>query len=278
MRPGRGPLSGRRIVVTRSHAQAGPLRDLLEAEGAEVWAFPTIRLIPPRDYGLVDRAIARLEEYRWIVFTSQNGVSALWDRMLALGRDVRDLGEMRLAAIGPGTARALSARGLRADLAPAEFRAEGLVEEFARQDVRGARVLIPRAETARNVLPDGLRALGAVVDVVPVYRIDVEQDQDTNVRRRLLAGKADAVTFTSSSTVRNFVELLGAEAPRALGRAIVACIGPVTAATAEEYGLRVDVVAETYTIPGLIAVLRSALESKAVADLQANRSHRPGGV
>jgi uroporphyrinogen III methyltransferase / synthase len=264
--------------VTRAHAQAGALRGLLEAEGAEVLEFPTIRMVPPRDYRPVDRAIARLAEYQWIVFTSQNGVSALWDRMLALGRDARSLGEARLAAIGPGTARALSAQGLRADLAPLEFRAEGLVEAFAHQEMRGTRVLIPRAETARSILPDGLRSLGAVVDVVPVYRIDLARDQDPHIRRRLLAGRVDAVTFTSSSTVRNFVELLRGEAPRALGRAVVACIGPVTAATVREYGLRVDVVAETYTIPGLVASLRAALGSPEAAGAPADRTQRTEGM
>ncbi len=275
MTPATGPLSGRKIVVTRAHTQAGVLRDLLEAEGAEVLEFPTIRMVPPRDYGPVDRAIARLREYQWIVFTSQNGVVALWDRMLALAQDTRVLGAARLAAIGPGTAGALSARGLRADLAPLEFRAEGLVEALAQRAIHGTRVLIPRAETARSILPDGLRRLGAVVDVVPVYRIEVAREQDPQIRRRLLTGRVDAVTFTSSSTVRNFMELLRDQAPRALGRAVVACIGPVTAATVREYGLRVDVVAETYTIPGLVASLRFALGAPGSAGVEANRTQRP---
>ena len=275
MKPGSRPLSGRKIVVTRAHTQAGVLRDLLEAEGAEVFEFPTIRVVPPRDYGPVDRAIARLGEYRWIVFTSQNGVSALWDRMLALGRDARALGMSRLAAIGPGTAGALSARGLRADLAPLEFRAEGLVEAFAHQAIQGTRVLIPRAETARGILPDGLRRLGAVPDVVPVYRIEVAREHDPQIRWRLLAGRVDAVTFTSSSTVRNFMELLRDQAPRALGHAVVACIGPVTAETVREYGFRVDVVAEIYTIPGLVASLRLALGVPASTGAEATQSQRP---
>lgn len=245
-----------------TRAQAGVLRDLLEADGAEVMEFPTIRMAPPRDYAEVDRAIARLEEYGWVVFTSQNGVAALWDRMRVVGRDARALRGARLAAIGPGTARALEARGLRAHLAPREFRAEGLVEAFAHEEMRGVRVLIPRAETARGVLPDGLRRQGASVDVVPVYRTEVARDHDPRVRRRLLAGGVDAVTFTSSSTVRNFVALLRGETPRALERAVVACIGPVTAATAREHGLRVDVVAGTYTLPGLVASLRSALATR----------------
>lgn len=255
------PLAGRRIVVTRPRAQAQVLCDLLEAEGAEVVAFPTIRLIPPADYGPLDRAIPGVGEYHWIVFTSQNGVLAFFDRMRTLDRDIRALGRARLAAIGPGTAGALRARGLRVDLAPAAFRAEALVEAFGREDLHGARVLLPRAEAARSVLPDGLRSLGAVVDVVAVYRTEVEHGQDPRAWAQLLKGPVDAVTFTSSSTVRSFIELLGPEAHGVLSRSFVACIGPVTAATARECGLRVGLVAETYTIPGLAAALRTALGS-----------------
>ncbi len=256
-------LSGRRIVVTRSRAQARELRALLEAEGAEVIDFPTIRMTLPADYAPADQAIARLGEYRWVVFTSQNGVAAFVDRMRTLGRSPEALHVPRLAAIGPGTAEALRAQGLRADLAPDEFRAEALVAALAREDLRGVRVLIPRADGARSVLPDGLRTLGASVDVVPVYRTEVEQEHSPEMRRRLLEGPVDAVTFTSSSTVRNFVALLGPDAGRALRGALVACIGPVTAATAREFGLEAGVVAETYTIPGLVAALRSALGSPA---------------
>lgn len=258
--PGQAPsLSGRRIVVTRSRAQARELRALLVAQGAEVIDFPTIRMIPPADYAPVDRAVARLGEYRWVVFTSRNGVVAFVDRMRTLGRSPEALHVPRLAAIGPGTASALRAQGLEADLAPDEFRAEALVAAFAREELSGARVLIPRAEDARSVLPDGLRTLGASVDVVSVYRTEVEREHSPEIRRRLLEGPVDAVTFTSSSTVRNFIALLGPDAGRALRGALVACIGPVTAATARELGLDVGVVAETYTIPGLVAALRSAL-------------------
>ncbi len=252
-------MRGRRVVVTRSRAQAGSLRRLLEAEGAEVIDFPTIRTLPPGDYEPVDHAIAHLAEYRWIVFTSQTGVAALVDRMRAIGRDPDALRGARLAAIGPGTAQALASRGLTTDLAPAEFRAEALVEAFADRDLGGARVLIPRAQDARGVLPDGLRRLGAEVDVVVVYRTALEPEQSPHVRR-LLDGTVDAVTFTSSSTIRNFVTLLGPDARRVLRGTLIACIGPVTAATARELGLDVGVIAGTYTIPGLVAALRSALD------------------
>lgn len=257
------PLLGQRIVITRSRAQAPAFCALLEAEGAEVVAFPTIRLVPPADYGPVDHAILRLGEYGWIVFTSQNGVTAFVDRLQALGRDLRALRGIRLAAIGPGTEAALRTRGVGVALAPAEFRAEALVEAFAREGVRGARVLLPRAEVARGVLPDGLRRLGARVDVVAVYHTEVEHEQDPQARRHLLDGVVDAVTFTSPSTVRNFLELLGPDALRVLHGCLVVCIGPVTAATAGDCGVRVDLVADTYSIPGIVAALRTALGSPA---------------
>lgn len=258
----RGTLSGRRVVVTRSRAQARRLCALLEAEGAEVIEIPVIRLSPPDDYGPVDRAIERLADYQWIVFTSQNAVTAFMDRMRIRGQDPARLGRLRAATIGPATGDALRAYGIRPALAPARFVAEALVDAFARahpEGLRGTRVLLPRAVGARAVLPDGLRALGAVVDVVPLYRVEVERAQDPAAWKRLREGTVDAVTFTSPSTVRHLIELLGAEASRVLGPAIIACIGPVTAAAARERGLTVDLVAETYTIPGLVDALRGRL-------------------
>ena len=257
-----GPLSGWRIVVTRCQTQAAILTALLQAEGAEVIEFPTIRVAPPPDYAACDRAIDHIREYRWIVFTSQNAVAAFVDRLRVRGGGTDALGSARMAAIGPATARALQAHGLRVSLAPQEFVAEALVEAFAApgaEPIRGARVLVPRALEARGVLPNGLRALGAVVDVIPVYRIEVEHAQDRAARRRLQAGEADVVTFTSPSTVRNFVAVLGAEAADVADRSLVACIGPVTAAAARDCGLTVGLVAERYTIPGLVDALRARL-------------------
>jgi len=254
-----GSLAGRRIVVTRSRAQAGALRGVLEAEGADVIECPTIRVAAPADLGPLDRALAQLPEYRWVVFTSQNGVAAFVDRLEALGRDLRVLGASRVAAIGPATARALESRGFGVALSPAEFVAEALVDAFKSEDVQGVRMLLPRAAGARSVLPDGLRALGAVVDVVPAYRIELERGQGPDVWRQLIEGRVDAVTFTSSSTVRNFVDLLGRESSRLAPRTLVACIGPITAATARDCGLRVDIVARVYTVHGLVAALRERL-------------------
>jgi uroporphyrinogen-III synthase len=260
-----GPLAGRKIVVTRPRAQARLLRELLEADGAEVVEVPAIRIGPPDDYGPVDAAIDRLAGYDWVVFTSQNAVGAFLDRAQTRVARTEDLERLHIAAIGPATGQALRSRGLRPSLEPQRFVAEALVEAFAEHvagaaggDLRGTRILLPRASQARSVLPDGLRALGASVDVVPVYRVERERDHDPEMWRRL-SGGADAVTFTSPSTVRNFVELLGADASRVLGGALVACIGPVTAACAGSCGLRVGLVADTYTVPGLVDALRRRL-------------------
>jgi len=261
-----GPLAGRKIVVTRSRAQARALRELLEADGADVIEVPAIRIAPADDYGPVDAAIDRLAEYHWIVFTSQNAVGAFVERLQARAWGAGDLSRLRIAAIGPATARALLAHGLRPSLAPERFVAEALVDAFAGEavagrvpgDLRGTRVLLPRAAEARSVLPEGLRALGASVDVVAVYRVEVERDQNPEVWRRL-SGHVDAVTFTSPSTVRNFVELMGAGTSRLPGGALVACIGPVTAAAAQACGLTVGLVADTYTVPGLAEALRRRL-------------------
>ena len=258
---GEGPLSRRRIVVTRSRAQAHHLSALLEADGAEVVEVPAIRIVPPDDYGPVDRAIERLAEYRWAVFTSQNAVTEFVDRLRVRGGDASLLGRLRIASIGPATARVLLRYGLRPSVAPARFVAEALLEAFGEraQEVRGTRMLLPRAAAARAVLPDGLKALGAVVDVVPVYRVEPERAQDPGAWMRLLHGTIDAVTFTSPSTVRHFVELAGAEGSRVLGAAIIACIGPVTAAAAQECGLSVGLIARVYTIPGMVDALRGRL-------------------
>ncbi len=253
--------------MTRSRTQARALRELLEVDGAEVIEVPAIRIVPPDDYGPVDAAIDRLDEYHWVVFTSQNAVGAFVDRLLRVRAwGAGDLNRLRIAAIGPATTQALLAHGLRPSLAPQRFVAEALVDAFAGEaaagggsgDLRGTRVLLPRAAEARSVLPDGLRVLGASVDIVPVYRVEVERDQHPEIWR-LLSGHVDAVTFTSPSTVRHFLELLGAETSRLLDGALVACIGPVTAAAAQACGLTVGLVADTYTVPGLADALRRRL-------------------
>jgi uroporphyrinogen III methyltransferase/synthase len=255
----RRPLLGRRIVVTRPRAQAGELAAALEDAGAEVLLFPTIAIAPAPDGAALDRAIAAAATYDWIVFTSVNGVRVFFERLAALGRDVRELARARIGAIGPETAAELERRLVRPAVVPAEYRAEGLLAALDDAAVRGKRVLLPRAAGAREILPDALRARGAVVDEVIAYAAVPPTDVDVDgLRAALAAGEIDAVTFTSSSTVRNFAALLGPDAVADVGRGahpLVACIGPITADTAREVGLRVDVVPNRYTASALADAL-----------------------
>lgn len=251
-------LSGMTIVVTRARPQARDLAARLEALGARVLQVPTIEITPPESFGPLDRAIAALPACDWTVFTSVNGVQAFFDRMDTLGTDARAFGHGRVCAIGPATADALLRRGIRADLQPEAYVAESILKACDTIDLAGKRVLLPRADIARAALADGLRSRGAQVDTVTVYRTVAARDPDPELLRRIRNGGVDLITFTSSSTVKNFVTLIGKKnLPRALRRTTVACIGPVTAATTREFGMTPDVEAATYTIPGLVeAILR----------------------
>jgi uroporphyrinogen III methyltransferase/synthase len=250
------PLFGRKVMVTRTREQASELAERLRALGAEPVEFPTIAVREPEDWGELDRALNRLEEYHWVVFTSPNGVRFFLKRLQHLGGDIRDLKGIRIAAIGPGTAQAVTQRGVRVDLVPAEFKAEGLADAFDSQEVEGRNFLLPRAAQARDVLPERLRAMGARADVVAAYRTVVPEGVSGEARALLQERQVDAVTFTSSSTVSHFLEMLGRdEAVRLLRTVRVACIGPITAKTAMDAGLSPDVVANPYTIDGLVDAL-----------------------
>ena len=253
------PLFGRRIVVTRAREQASALAERLQAEGAEVLEFPAIEIVPPESWEPLDAAVGRVGDYRWIIFTSANGVRFFWERLHAAGRDVRDLFGMTVCAIGPATAAGLQSLGVRADIVPAEFKAEALVEAIGTaagaDGLRGSRVLLARAVEARDVLPEELKRRGALVDVVPAYRT-VKSAPDAEVLRDMLReGKIHAVTFTSSSTVKHFLELVGEEAETLLKGVVVASIGPITAETAARHGIVSHIVPENYTIPALAEAL-----------------------
>lgn len=255
----RRPLFGRRVLVTRTREQAGALGDLLAESGAEVIECPAIRLVDPPSLAPLDAAIARLESYDWVVLTSANGVDRLMARIERGGRDARALHRARIAAIGPETARALARHHLRADLVPDDFRAEGLLDALDAASVAGRRFLLPRAAGARAILPERLRAAGAEVDEVVTYRAETPEESVDLLRRTLDEAPLDVLTFTSSSTVTGFVTLLerafpGTGRERVAGAA-VACIGPITAATAAEQGLHADVVPGRYTIPALVEAL-----------------------
>jgi uroporphyrinogen III methyltransferase/synthase len=246
------PLAGKRVVVTRAANQATALVTLLEASGAEVLVFPTIEIVDPEDFREVEGAIRDLDLYAWAVFTSTNAVDRFFARMAAADKDARHMSGLRVAAVGPATAAALGGHGIRPDFVPDEHVGEGVLEGLCVRGVgEGSRVLLPRAAEARELLPEELRARGVHVDVVPVYRT-LPGAGDPAVLERLRAGEVDAVTFTSSSTVRNFKTLT--EGVDLSGMAI-ACIGPVTAATARELGMDVAVEPEEYTVPALVEAL-----------------------
>jgi len=248
------PLFGRGIVITRPEAQTEELSEPLRARGARVIHFPVIRIAPPESWEELDGAIDRLESYRWIIFTSANGVAFFFRRLRERGRDIRDLKGIRVATIGPATASAVETLGIRVDLVPEEFISEGVVKAFAGEDLRGRRVLLPRAEQARDVIPEGLAKMGADVDVATAYRT-VRSDRNAAELESFLAEeKVDVITFTSPSTVANFLGIMGPDF-HLPSKVRIACIGPVTETAARRAGLPVDILQERYTIPGLVEAL-----------------------
>jgi uroporphyrinogen III methyltransferase / synthase len=253
------PLSGKRIVVTRTRAQAGVLTDELRTLGADLIELPTIRIEPPTDLRAFAELVQDAHAYDWIVFTSPNGVNAFFDLFYKLYDDAREIGGARIAAIGPATAQRIRDFHLKVDLQPEEFVAESLAREFRKEGgVENLRILIARAEKARDLLPRELSALGAIVDEGFVYRTVPETRDDIGARRRLLEEGADLITFTSSSTVENFLAL-GLPWPAKMQ---VATIGPITSKTARERGLEVAIEARRHDIPGLIEAIRKFFSAK----------------
>jgi uroporphyrinogen III methyltransferase / synthase len=250
------PLDGRTIVVTRAAAQAQRFTQLLEAAGARVLEAPAIVITPPASWEPLDAALDALDTFTWVIFTSVNGVAMVDRRLPSRGVAWSSLAGRRVAAIGPATADALGEHGVRTDLVPHEYRAEGLLARLRGVITPADRVLLPRAAATRDVLVTGLRRLGAQVTEVPAYATRRAEAGAARLREALAAGAIDAVTFTSSSTARNFAELFTEDERREwLTRATVASIGPITAATAAEYGMRTDVMPSEYTIPALARAL-----------------------
>ncbi len=245
-----GPLVGKRIVVTRPAHQASTLSARLEKAGARPIALPTVAIERIRPNPALEEALDGLSGFDWVVFTSVNGVDIFVEEARRYRR-VIGMSEVRVAAIGPVTARTLATYGIRAHLVPTRFVAEGIVHELG--DVRAQRILLPRAARARRMLSDALRDRGARVTDVALYRTTIPPVDPGTVRQ--IAEGVDVITFTSSSTVENFVTIVADRSPDVCGRAVVACIGPVTAQTARDLGLRVDVVASRYTTNGLVAAL-----------------------
>ena len=255
------PLFGKGVVITRPERQADDLARLLAAEGASPIAFPTISIAPPSDWRELDDAIDQLESYQWLIFTSANGVHFFFERLREKGRDVRDLKGIKICCIGPATARQVEDSGIKADLVPDEFIAEGILKSFAGMDLSGQSILIPRAAKARDILPVGLKKLGAEVVVATAYQTVNSGRKREELAERIDRGDVDVITFTSSSTVTNFVEIMGADYPLP-SHIQIACIGPVTAATAKKAGFQIDIAQEEYTMEGLVQSLVQYFQSK----------------
>ncbi len=248
------PLFGKTVVVTRPEAQAASFAALLREKGARVITFPVIRIVPSERMELLDSALANINSYQWIIFTSANGVRFFFERLQGLSMDVRDLKGVRIATIGPTTAAAIQQRGIRVDLVPEDFISEGVVRAFEEIDIRGARILLPRAETARDVIPQGLARQGALVDVIPVYRTVGTGRERTDFVRAIKEQEIDVITFTSPSTVTNFIDIIGGPS-KIPPTARIACIGPVTAASAEKAGLAVDIMQGPFEIEGFVEAI-----------------------
>jgi uroporphyrinogen III methyltransferase/synthase len=264
-------LFGRRIVVTRTREQASELVNLLENYGAECIEFPTISMEPVDSYEILDRALAEIDTYQWILFTSINAVDYFLKRLFDLGKDVRFLKGPKIAAVGKVTAEALVAHGIKADLLPEEFTGDGLAEALIKTGVKGLHILIPRALKAGEILPESLSSAGAEVTVAPVYQ-NVLPASSTGEQLKgelslaLQEKTVDMITFTSSSTVKNFATLMEIETPEDMRKLMtgvaVATIGPVTAKTAENLGLKIDVQPAEYTIQNLVNCIVTYFTSK----------------
>ena len=259
------PLIGKNVLVTRAREQASALTAELEALGAECLEAPAIKISPPESYEPMDQAIAAIAEYQWIIFTSTNGVDAFFRRLSLAGRDARALAACKVAAIGAQTAERLRTYGIVADLVPVEFRAEGIIDAMKEFIQPGMGVLIPRALVARDILPQKLTEMGARVNVVPAYRTVLGDVDGPALAGQLAVGAVDLITFTSSSTVTNLLQLLGDKGPELINRTQVACIGPITAGTCQEHGIRTDVIAEEFTIKGMVSAIKELFAREALS-------------
>lgn len=252
----------KRVVVTRCREQASELSKRIRELGGEAIEFPVISIEQPYSFEKLDNAIKKAGEYQWLIFTSVNGVKSFFNRMKDLGLDVRSLGQARLCAIGPATKRALEDKGLFVEFMPKDYYAESMLDGLKEKVKPGEKVLIPRADIARPLLINGLSEMGLMADEVIAYRT-IAQTPDERLIDLVKKKEIDVVTFTSSSTVKNFINCLGdINLKEAMEGITIACIGPITRDTALEYGLHVDVVADEFTIDGLIDSLCDYFEKE----------------
>jgi len=249
-------LFGKRIVVTRTREQASDLVAKLEENGADCLEYSTIHIEPVDDYRVLDQAIARIGEYQWVLFTSLNAVTYFFGRLYLMGGDSRTLAGPKIAVVGKATAEELLEYGIKADLIPEKFTGEGLAESLIQTQVGGNRILMPRALRASEILPEALTDAGATVTIAPVYQNVPPQGRKDELREQLESGSIDLVTFTSSSTVTNFLTMIDAgskdELHQLLGKVKIAAIGPVTAETIRQHGLQVDIQPQRYTINDMV--------------------------
>lgn len=248
------PLFGKRIVVTRSRAQASQLVELLEGQGAQVIEYPTIRIQPVDPNPELEKAIKQIESYDWLLFTSVNGVECFFNCLDRMGLDARALCMAKIGAIGPATAGSLLNRGIKADFVPQSYKAEGIIDGLLAMGIKGEKVLVPRAAQAREILPEQLTGEGADVLVVPVYETFPEKGPEADeLAMSIKSGDVFMITFTSSSTVTNFFSSIeGKIGKEDLNRIVMACIGPVTEKTLAEFGFSARIVSKVYTIPELV--------------------------
>jgi len=245
------PLFGRGVVITRPEAQTEEFLDLLHAEGARTYLFPTIKIAPPENFSDLDQAVGNVNAYHWLIFTSANAVRFFFQRLQESAKDLRNLKGIRICAIGPTTAREVERHGIAVDLVPDVFTSEGILDALKQQDMAGKSVLIPRAEKARDVLPQGLVQAGARVDCVTAYRTVPSGRKKSELDGLIKDGLVDVITFTSPSTVENYIKIMGGNYP--LPPTVkIACIGPVTAQATRQAGLNVDILQERYTVPALV--------------------------
>lgn len=249
----RRPLFGKQVVITRARAQASDLVAKLAGLGANCIEIPTIEIIPPEDFTPLEQAIDAIDAYDWVVLTSVNGVKFFFETLYRMGKDVRALGHLKFACIGPVTKERLRDHGIVSDILPETYRAESVIKAFSDLDMKGKKVLLPRAKVARTILPEQLTDMGAIVDEVTAYETCLNEDGKAELIQLLNDKKIDAVTFTSSSTVSNFMSLLDGQDKKGLLDGIcMASIGPITSDTARDLGIDVTVEAAEFTIPGLV--------------------------
>lgn len=259
------PLDGKTIVITRARHQAAEFSHGLTDLGAQVIEFPTIEIVPPDSWAPLDKAIDNLHVYDWIIFTSANGVRSFVTRLRVKGKSIHQLKGIRFCAIGPRTATEMKGERIEAPLVPSEYKAEAVVESLTKEGLMGKRVLLARAKKARELLPRELENRGARVDVVAVYQTVPPKGEASEFLGLLQGSRIDAIAFTSSSTVSNFMELFASkrdELLRGLEGVAIAVIGPITRERAVELGLPVHISPAEYTIPALITAIAEYFSSE----------------